>query len=244
MAVIDSSASAVSSIPGTAAIMSASQAAKRAYQNALARLNNARTASMRDWGYQADFDPATGVVKNMRVDPNNPFGQYQGFRREHAYGLQDAEDALIGRGLSAAGGLGAGLVNRLRLGYQGEDQAFANNMLTTLANFQDQQSQAKYEMDAALWQAQQIAAQQAAADGNWGGNYDDPYGDPGDYTPEPDPFGTRAVDSFLSGIDPEAVARALSPKSIQSAVKATFATPKKRPTNRIMATRYIPGGRI
>src|SRR6478609_6672725 len=71
-------------------------AAKTAYNNALVKLNGQRQGTLRSYGYNANFDPTTGKMSGLSVDPNNPYGQLQGTLRNQSmeddnarYGMQD-----------------------------------------------------------------------------------------------------------------------------------------------------------
>lgn len=163
-----------SAIPGAAIYAQIAAQAKLAYQNALARLNQQRGSFLRSAGYSASIDPNTGVITNLGVDVHNPFGQYQTIRQSHAQQDMAAQMAAEDRGLSTAGGLGKQLQHMARAGFGQDDLQFGQGMQDQLLNFQDQQDQAKYAMDQALWQAE-LAQLQASDGGGYG------YSDPGSY---------------------------------------------------------------
>jgi hypothetical protein len=140
-------------IPGATGYESATLAAKTAYQNALTRLNQQRGDTLRQFGYAGDIDPSTGVVNNVRVDANLPFGQYQQDRRQHADQYEQERASAQDRGLGH-GGLAAHGVTQLRQGFGADDAALGTGLSGSLSGFQDQQNQAKYSQDSALAEAQ------------------------------------------------------------------------------------------
>lgn len=152
-------------IPGAPGYAQAALLAKTAYQQALARLNAQRQGTLRQYGYQADIDPSTGVPQNMRVDPNNSFGQYQEIRRGHADAAEQLEDDLLGSGLR--GGLAEQQMTRQRHGFGRDDAQMGMALTGALAGFQDQQTSAKYQMDSALHEAELAAARAAISDENF-----------------------------------------------------------------------------
>jgi hypothetical protein len=149
-------------IPGATGYESATLAAKTAYQNALARLNQQRGDTLRQYGYAGDINKDTGVVDNLRVDANLPYGQYQQERQQHADQYQEARDAAQARGLGK-GGLAGQAVSRLRYGFGADDAQLGQGLSGAISGFQDQQNQAAYSRDSALYDAQLQAARDAIA---------------------------------------------------------------------------------
>lgn len=180
-------------IPGASVYGQSVALAKRAYQQALARINQQRSSTLRNYGYQADVDADTGTYKNLRVDPGNQYGLYQKMLRDHALRGEQAKDIAISRGLSMSGGLGAQYETQLRRDFGDESSQLGQTLSQLLFQLQDQHSQAKWDYDSALWQAQLEAARGAVESGDfsdsgydWGSASD--YGLPTDAA-GPDPYG-------------------------------------------------------
>jgi hypothetical protein len=162
--------------------------ATQAYNQALAQINQNRQSAMQTYGYTGTIDPTTGTITNMKVDPNNPFGEYQQMLRTHALDQQQIESGNMQRGLGAAAGArGGGLAaQNIAADHQsfGADSAnLGESMMNNLEGLQGQQTSAQQTMDNTLWQAETQAAQNAILQqmfdqANFGGLPDIPYGDP------------------------------------------------------------------
>jgi hypothetical protein len=144
---------------GAGGYAQANLAANTAYKNTLARINQKRTQTLRQYGYLGDIDPNTGVLSNMRVDPNNAYGGLQGMLRHQAQDFQGAQDAASERHL--VGGLAHRADSDLRYQHGAESAQFGQGLTDTLGGFQDDQNQAAYTRDQALYQAQLDAARLA-----------------------------------------------------------------------------------
>jgi hypothetical protein len=134
-------------------------AANDAYRKALARLNQQRTGLLRQYGYMGDVDPSTGMVKNVRVDAGNSFGQLQQLLHGQALEDQNAEYAAEDRGL--VGGLAHQGEQELHYQHQAQSGDLANTLMANLAGYDDQQQQAKEALDQALFDLQHQAVQDA-----------------------------------------------------------------------------------
>ena len=146
-------------VPGVAEYGQSALAAKTAYENMLARLTQRRRQTLHQYGYNGDVDPTSGVITNIRVDPFNQYGGLQEMLNQQSAEDDQAAYAAQDRGLH--GGLAHKAVTALRHSHGGQSAALGSELLGTLGDYQDQQDQAKYEMDAALWQAEQAAARAA-----------------------------------------------------------------------------------
>jgi hypothetical protein len=146
-------------IPGNVGAAQTALLAKRAYQEALARINQRRSGTLRQYGYLGDIDPETGTLGGLRVDPNNPYGQLQQTLELNADEHAASEDALLGRGLR--GGLARQQEARLRKVFGGRKAALGASLLATLGGLQEDQTSAKQMMNAALYQAQLDATRNA-----------------------------------------------------------------------------------
>jgi hypothetical protein len=155
------------SIPGASVYAGADLLAKTAYQKSLARINQQRGDTIRQAGFTANIDPTTGMVAGLGVDPNNQYGDFQGIRRDHALQDESARWAGQARGLGTGGGLAAQLRNNIRFGFGRDDAKFGQDLSGALAGYTDQQVQAGQTRDAALYQAELAAAQQAQQNGDY-----------------------------------------------------------------------------
>lgn len=154
-------------IPGVPQYGQAALAAKTAYQNTLARINSRRQSVLRQSGFAGDIDGTTGTVKNMRVDGSNPYGALQMLNRSQAMRDEQARWAGIERGLGAGGGLAAQLRNQERFEFGREDSDFAQSLLDSLSGLQDEQTQAAFDRDQSLYQAELEAARFAIQNGDF-----------------------------------------------------------------------------
>jgi hypothetical protein len=154
-------------IPGASGYAGAALLAQKAYDNAMARYKQQRGNTLLSYGYKQNEDGSYGV------DPNNEYGKYQQMLKGEAgqtEGLQ-RHQAASGWG-DSSGFLGA---QRDQLSYAqgGEQAALGTDLTGQLADITSGEQQASYERDAALYQAQQAAAEQAIANQQF---------NPGDYT--------------------------------------------------------------
>lgn len=162
-------------IPGAPSIAQADLAAKTAYQQALARLNQQRMGSLRQFGYTAQIDPETGVLTGLAVDPHNPYGQYQQTLRGAAQAGDAARNDAIANGL--VGGLARQAEDQSKYAFGAQTGQLGNDLQNQLADFQDQQDQAKSAYDSALYTAELQGTQDAISGQNF---------NPADYSGLPD----------------------------------------------------------
>jgi hypothetical protein len=154
---------------------------KTAYNNTLARINRQRGSTLQQYGYLGDVDPTTGVLANVRVDPNNRFGDFQSLLRSHADQAQQAEFNSQERGLH--GGMANKAQSDLKYGFGQDSAHLGQNFANQFTDYQDQQSQAKYDYDKALYEQQLQDAQNAIANGDFNpANYGDSSSGSGDYS--------------------------------------------------------------
>jgi hypothetical protein len=156
-----------SAIPGGSQIGQAALAAKTAYQQALARINQKRGSALRQYGFQGDIDPTSGVLRNTRVDPNNQYGAFQMANRSQASRDEQTRNAALERGLGSGGGLAAQLRERGRFDFGREDAEIGTGLIEGLAGYQDEQNQAGYARDSALYQAELEAARFGIQNEDW-----------------------------------------------------------------------------
>lgn len=154
-------------IPGVPQYGQAALAAKTAYQNTLARINQKRSSLLRSGGFAGDINSETGVVDNMRVDGSSKYGALQQLNRSQAMRDEAARWSGVERGLGAGGGLAAQLRNQTRFDFGREDSDLAQGLLEGLSGLQDEQTSAAYQRDAALYQAQLEAARMAIQNGDF-----------------------------------------------------------------------------
>lgn len=157
--------------PGGAMIGQSLVYAKKAYDNALARITNQRQSLGRQSGFTFDVDPESGVMRSLRVDPQSQYGGFQMLNRQQAARSEAARGQAIERGLGSGGGLGAQLQSEARFQSGQEDANFSAGLIDTITQLSLQQQEAKNAYDMAKWQAELEMAR--VSDG---------YGDPGSYS--------------------------------------------------------------
>jgi hypothetical protein len=133
--------------------------AQDAYNRALARFNNQRTGLLRQYGYLGDVDPKTGMVKNIRVDTGNSFGQLQQLLHNAALEDESAVNAAEDRGVF--GGLAHQGESEARYQHQAQLGALASALQGNLTDLDNQQVDAKSALDQALYTLTHTAAQTA-----------------------------------------------------------------------------------
>jgi len=153
-------------VPGAAGYLQADLMAKTAYQNSLTRINGQRQQALQQAGYTGGIDPNNGTITGLSVDANNPFGGYQQLLKNGAVSAQAAQDAAQQRGLGH-GGLAAQGMDAAKFDFGNASNSFGTQFQSILGDLQGQQSDAAYARDQALWSAQQQAAQQAIAAGDF-----------------------------------------------------------------------------
>lgn len=225
-------------IPGVPQYGQAALAAKTAYGNALARINQRRGSLLRGAGFAGDIDSESGVVRNVRVDGSSVYGGLQQLNRSQAMRDEAARYAGIERGLGSGGGLAAQMRNQERFEFGREDANFAQQLTESLAGLQDDQNQAGYARDAALYQAQLDAARMAIQNGDF--NQADLGGEaisPSESVASPvggaaggRPYNPRA---YVPGGAPLAVAKAIQARGYAAAAPKRSASP---------AYGYVRGG--
>lgn len=152
-------------IPGADTYATAALGAKTAYQNTLARINAKRGDTLRQYGYLGDIDPNTGVVNNVRVDPYNQFGGLQQMLRGNAGAVEQARFASEERGLH--GGLAHKALSDVHYDLGNASQQLGSSFAGALGGYQDDQNQATYQRDQALYQAELDAARLAVQNGDF-----------------------------------------------------------------------------
>jgi|SRR5579884_449168 len=179
-------------IPGMDTYAGADINATNAYNNALARINQNRLSTMRQFGYTGTVDPTSGVITNMAVDPNNQYGNLQQLLRNSALQAQQDQFAAQDRGLH--GGLANQAVSNDKYAFGLGSQQLGTQLTDALSSLQDQQDSAAYTRDAALQDAENQATLAAIAAGNFNTAdfsdvttppYDDPNNDPTNPPPGP-----------------------------------------------------------
>ena len=133
--------------------------AKTAYQQALAQINSQRQGALRSFGYTAGIDPNTGMLTDMKVDPNNPYGQYEQMLNTHAQTSEQAKYSAEARGLGH-GGLAAQGITAEQRSFGADASQLGQNLIAQLEGLQAQQQQAQTYNDA-LYQAELAAARDA-----------------------------------------------------------------------------------
>ena len=145
--------------PGADVYQQEQLAANTAYQNAVAKLNQQRTSTLNSYGYLGQIDPSSGAISNIRVDPNNPYGQYQTLLRSSAQQSEQAHEAAVGRGLS--GGLANQGDRAAQQQYGAGAYQLGTNLQNALSGYDTNQIDAANQRDQAVTSAQQQAASAA-----------------------------------------------------------------------------------
>lgn len=148
-------------IPGASQYAQVELAAKSAYQTALARLNQQRQDTLHQYGYLGDVNGESGTIGNVRVDPHNPYGQYQELLQGAAVEAQGAKENVYGRGLY--GGLANQAERLSKYNFGKSSSTLGTNLQNLLGDYQDRQNQAGQERDRAVTEAQLQAARDAIA---------------------------------------------------------------------------------
>jgi len=166
-------------IPGAPGYEGANLLARRAYENAMTRLQQRRSQSLLHYGYTRD---AQG---NLSVDPNNEYGAYQQLLRGESGQSHQLDRAQRASGWGGGGYLGAQR-DELQHRQGGEQADLGTGLQNELSDIANQEQDAAYNRDAALYTNEQEAAQRAIDQGNFNpadySGIDVPYGD---QTPPP-----------------------------------------------------------
>lgn len=154
-----------SPVPGVSSYGQTADAAKLAYQQAVSKIGLNRQNLLRQYGYQADFDPTTGNYQNLRVDGNNLYGGLQQMLRSQSQDSMASQDNAIGRGLH--GGLAHQMESAGNYQHGAQDAQFGTQMVNDLSGQADDWRTAGENYNNALYEAQWQAAQQAISNGDF-----------------------------------------------------------------------------
>lgn len=144
-------------IPGLAGYAGAAELANKAYNNAMARYQQQRSDTLLKYGYKQD---ASG---GLSVDANNEYGGYQQMLRNESGQTHGVERAQAASGWGTDSGyLGA---QRENLSYaQGAEQGqLGQELAGNLSGINQGEQQAAFDKNAALYQAEETATQNALA---------------------------------------------------------------------------------
>ena len=145
-------------IPGASIYGQQYAQANQAYQQALAKIRNQRSALLRQYGYQ------TGPDGQLRV-ADNPSGLHQQMLASHASDLNALEDA------SNASGFQMGAANRAlhdtRTQQQGQEGQQLEDLSGQLSDLTGQEADAGSQFNDTLYQAQLDAARQSIDNGDF-----------------------------------------------------------------------------
>jgi hypothetical protein len=147
-----------SPIPGVATYGMATNAAKLAYNNALAKIGNQRSTLLRQYGYNGQFDNQ-GHMTGLSVDSGNPAGLYQQQRYSHAQQLEGAKNDALNRGLS--GGLARQNQHDLRYGFGVDNAQLGTGLTSGINDLTTQQGEAFNTYNQSLYEAEYRALQDA-----------------------------------------------------------------------------------
>lgn len=153
-------------IPGGAVIGQQYALAKKAYEQAIAQLEYQRQRIMQEYGYTAQFDPNTGDITSMAVDPWNPYGNYQALLQTVAGDDMSAEENRAARRLSPTG-LGQQDASRMRYQHEYDASNLGSQFADAMTENQFGQQNAELEYARVLADLKLAAAQSAVGAGDF-----------------------------------------------------------------------------
>ena len=168
-------------VPGLAGYAGAAALANKAYTNAMARYQQQRSDTLLKYGY------TQGPDGSISVDPNNQYGSYQQMLRGEAGQNESLARAQAGSGWDSSSGVLGAQRDALRFTQGGEQAQLGQGLTSTLTGISQGEQDAAYNKDAALYQAQETATQNAIAQ-----NQFNPGNPSTDQTPG-DPYATPAL---------------------------------------------------
>lgn len=148
-------------IPGAAGYEQANLLARRAYENAMTRLQQQRSQTMLKAGYRRD---AQG---KLSVDPNNEYGGYQQMLRGESAQTHGLERAQHASGWGEGSGYLGAQADELQHAQGGEQAAFGQDFENTLAQLGQGETDAAFTRDQSLYQNELDAAREAIDKGNF-----------------------------------------------------------------------------
>jgi hypothetical protein len=137
--------------------------AQRAYEQAIASLGQQQGQLLRDFGYIGDVDQNTGVVSNLRMDSNNPFGAMQQAGRQQHFEARNARNDARERGLSSRFGLGRQGLSAVNEGAEFQRSQLTRQFLDRLQEVLTNRAGAGWTRDEQMLQAQKEAILQASS---------------------------------------------------------------------------------
>lgn len=146
-------------IPDPSSYAGADVLANNAYNAALTQINQNRLNTLTNYGYTGSIDPTTGTLSGIRVDPYAVHGQLQDLLHQQA--LEDMQARTGNEDRGVFGGLANQALNELHFQHGSQDTSLGTNLESALSDLQGQQQSAAETRDAALWQAEQNAADAA-----------------------------------------------------------------------------------
>ena len=156
-----------SSIPGASGYAGAALLAQKAYDQAKARYAQQRSQTLLNYGFRQ------GPNGQYSVDPANEYGRYQQMLRGENQQVEGLGRAQAASGWGGSSGYLAAGADELAHAQGGEQLALGQGLQGELSNIAQGEQDAAYNKDAALWQAEQDAADRAINAGQF---------NPGDYS--------------------------------------------------------------
>ena len=144
-------------IPGAPGYAAASALAAKAYANAMGRYQQQRSQTLLKAGYEKRADGSYGV------SANNEYGGYQQMLKGEAGQAEGLQRAQAGSGWGDSSGYLGKQRDDLSYAQGGEQAAFGQDLESQLSAITSGEQGAAYDQDAALYQAQQTAAENALA---------------------------------------------------------------------------------
>jgi len=134
--------------------------ALKAWNEAKSALRAQQAQIWQQYGFKGEFDPNTGATKNVGLDVQNPYGEYQQMLGRQGMDLDAAEEHAQERGLGGSG-LGAQGVSRARAAHGGQHLDFGRRFSSASGDIQHQWQRAGFSYTQALLEAQRAAIQDA-----------------------------------------------------------------------------------
>lgn len=146
-------------IPGAAQYSQLIALAQKAYKQSVAELNQERGQLLQQYGYVGQIDPATGLVKNVHVDANNPYGAYQQTLRGYGQAADRLRESNSLRGIR--GGLANQGMTAQKFAFGKDTSALAQALQQGLLKIQEGQTQDYFTEQGQIVNAQLAALNQA-----------------------------------------------------------------------------------
>lgn len=157
---------ATSPIPGASVYAEKQLQALDAYNRAKQNIRNRQNSYWQQYGFTGEVDPATGAASNVRVDPNNQYGQLQQMLKSTGSSMDQAREGGYARGLGGTG-LGAQDESEARYAYGAANNAFQQDFTGNLGQLARNWGQAGADYSSAMTDAEHTALLDSIAAGKF-----------------------------------------------------------------------------